>query len=77
MKHWLRALRDDLALSQEEMGRQVGVTKGRISQIEKSGGTLANERVLEVWKRHQRRLRRLNYTLDDLLTARPQGEAAA
>jgi transcriptional regulator with XRE-family HTH domain len=75
--HWLSALREDLGLDQEQMCREVGVSRGRISQIENSGGTLANERVLAVWRKHQRRLKRLGYSLDDLLTARPDSPGAA
>lgn len=76
--HWLAALREDLKLDHDEMGAEVGVSRSRISQIENSGGTLANERVLAVWRKHQRRLKRLGYSLDDLLTARPDdGNGAA
>lgn len=74
MQHWLIALRNDLGLDQSGMARKIGVTRGRIGQIETQGGTLSNERVLDVWRQHGRRLRRLGYSLEDLLTARPSGD---
>lgn len=75
----MTALRESLGLTNAEMAREVGVSKGRISQLETSGGTLGNERVLEIWEKHGRRLKRLGYSLEDLLTARPEppGKGAA
>lgn len=71
MRNWLLELREDLGLDQTQMAEELGVSRGRVGQIETQGGTLANERVLDLWRRHGRRLKRLGYSLDDLLTARP------
>lgn len=76
LMHWLTALRGNLKLDQAAMADEIGVTRARVSQIETGGGTLSNERLLAVWARHGRRLRRLGYTLDDLLTAKPLDGAA-
>ncbi len=68
-RHWLLALREDLGVSQREMADQLGVTRVRISQIEGGDGALSRERLAAVWERHGRRLRRMGYTVESVLTA--------
>jgi len=70
--HWVKALRENLGLTPSQMADEIGVSRGRISQLESTGGTLANEKLLAVWQRHGRRLKRLGFSLEDLLTARPE-----
>jgi transcriptional regulator with XRE-family HTH domain len=74
--HWVEALRLDLGWTRTEMAVELGVNRTRISQLEKQGGTLSNDKLLRVWRRHRERLIRLGYEFDDLLTAKPGPLAA-
>jgi transcriptional regulator with XRE-family HTH domain len=65
-KHWLRALRVRLGLTQAEMAREMGVSRARIWQIENRGGALSNDKLSAVWQRHGARLRGMGFSLDDL-----------
>lgn len=73
----MSALRSKLGLNQAEMARELGVTRGRVWQIENRGGTLDNDKLLEVWKKHGPRLRGMGYSLDDLFNPPPRDDAGA
>lgn len=66
-RHWLPALREQLGLTKTEMARELGVTRGRVYQIEQWGGSLRGDKVAAVWKSHGHRLRAMGYTLDDII----------
>jgi DNA-binding XRE family transcriptional regulator len=74
--HWVEALRVDLGLTRTEMADELGVDRTRICQLENQGGTLKNDKLLRVWRRHRERLIRLGYEFHDLLTAKPGPMAA-
>jgi len=67
MEHPLKTLRTSLNLTQEEIGDAIGVTRGRICQIEKNGGTLGPENLLRLAERYRPELTRLGFTVEDFL----------
>lgn len=46
--HYLRALRRSRSLTQRELGRKIGVTGARISEIEKDPGAVGLTQVLKL-----------------------------
>ena len=67
----LYLLRKTLGITQAEMAAKLKVTPGRVSQIERHGGRLNDERLLTLFDTYRVELARLNLSVHDFLGQRP------
>lgn len=69
MDHPIKRLRNSLNLSQTDFAKSIGVTAGRISQVEAGavGDRLGGETMLELADVYRDELARLGLTVEDLL----------
>ena len=67
MRNPLYLLRATLGLTQTELGNVIGLSAGRVCQIEKGRGSLGNESLLELTHHYRVEIARLGLTLEDFL----------
>ena len=67
MKNPLHMLRATLGLTQTELGDVIGLSAGRVCQIEKGRGSLGNESLLELTDNYRVEIARLGLTCEDFL----------
>ena len=75
MPNPVRVLRESLGISQAELGEQLGVTRGRIHQVELGQGNLHSKKLLVLQQLHGREMKRLGISLEDLLSGRTSAES--
>ncbi len=72
LKNPLGLLRASLELTQTELGDTIGLTAGRVCQIEKGRGALGNESLLNLTDRYRVEIARLGLTVEDFLHRIPE-----
>ena len=66
----IQVLREYLGITQAELGDAVGVTRGRIYQIEQGNGNLRPPKLEKLHRRFRRDLDELGIPVEDLISGR-------
>ncbi len=72
----LKILRISLGLTQEQLGKTLGISRGRVCQIELGQGNLGNENLLKLAESFRIDIARLGFTLEDFLRGETPKSAA-